>query len=101
LFCLLLLLSFPTLRSSDLFCSSSALASARAAFLTPTGQSPPATSAIIKSGRQLSAARLKRASGTSGSERAIISALSSDHRAAFRSEEHTSELQSRRYLVCR
>src|SRR3712207_8887854 len=30
-----------------------------------------------------------------------IDAIVSTRRAAFRSEEHTSELQSRQYLVCR
>src|SRR5215831_9150962 len=47
------------------------------------GQSPPARSAIAKSGRQLSAARSFKASGIWGSGSASLAKLSAAHRAAF------------------
>src|SRR3712207_7068729 len=60
---------------------------------TPTSTCPPAASASTAS----------RPSGTSASARSTTTCTATDGSSSSsrRSEEHTSELQSRQYLVCR
>src|SRR5436305_11765758 len=76
------ILSFPTRRSSDLKIALSTL------FAGPTIE-------------QLAQAIQQRIDADEGSSRAAIIAVQTGPVARWRSEEHTSELQSRPHLVCR
>src|SRR5438874_3774950 len=55
----------------------------------------------FQSAGELSAAFARAADGESAVEPQVIAATTAAQTAANRSEEHTSELQSRRDLVCR
>src|SRR3712207_7383637 len=65
----------------------------------PTRSSPHSHAA--QDGRRLVAQRLKRLPEEHVEFEAVAAALLDHELAPDRSEEHTSELQSRQYLVCR
>src|SRR3712207_7196790 len=58
----------------------------------------PATTGVPGIGRAVQARRLRRISSLS---HIVLGSLSPNFSNHSRSEEHTSELQSRQYLVCR
>src|SRR5207244_10766386 len=84
--------SFPTRRSSDLICRTSARASTRSSTRWPTASSPRASTAS----RPSSAIGQTRSAGRTSKDRCCCTAT-----RVSRSEEHTSELQSPDHLVCR
>src|SRR3712207_7954904 len=59
------------------------------------------TSRYRRGCRDTRGAELSRAGGMHRGSRVPVRPPCADQRADFRSEEHTSELQSRQYLVCR
>src|SRR5947209_10558185 len=80
--------SFPTRRSSD-------LRAATAARAEPWGTASPSRAGSGRAAACAAARSRRRGRRDEGRGRAAAQA------AARRSEEHTSELQSRQYLVCR
>src|SRR5438445_8254639 len=82
---LLILYSFPTRRSSDL----TAAASSSCVSVSACGSACPLPESSRYFARRL------------GTSRSITSSRNTCSTRATRSEEHTSELQSRQYLVCR
>src|SRR5204862_6379211 len=93
--------SFPTRRSSDLFMSTRAEISGGAIFLPCTStQASPLSARVILKGTMVMSRRTTSSSNLRPMRRLMANRVLWGLVTAWRSEEHTSELQSRRELVC-